>query len=169
MADSKEDIVNIPQEFSTALIDQNTRDLLAKSTFYRQVFGDEFVSNGFQQLGSQFFTLLDAQLSKNPDILANISATSGMYKPFDNGLEVKTQGLANARLGAEANNFRAGVSVPFVQGQDMTYRRMPAMYDVGYNTGLFGGNLDISGGIVPKEGNMPNTMYNIMARYTKKF
>jgi hypothetical protein len=160
---------NIPKEFSAATLNESTKDLLDKSNFYRQYFGNDFVSQGFNALGPQFFTLLDAEISRNPNILASLAATSGVYKPFEDGLEMRTQGLANARLGAEINNFRAGASLPFVQGQDMTYRRMPATYDVGYNTGLFGGNLDISGALTPKEGPMPQSMYNIMARYTKKF
>lgn len=160
---------NLPQQFADAYTPENARQLMEKSNYYRQILGDDFVSRGFQQLGPQFFSILDAEISRNPDILANISATSGVRQPFNNGMEQVIPGLVNARLGTEAGNFRAGVSVPFVQGQDMTYRRMPEMYDVGYKTGLFGGNLDISGGVAPKQGNMPDTMYNIMARYTKKF
>ena len=101
--------------------------------------------------------------------MASLAATSGMYQANDNGLEQAIPGLVDTRLGTEAGNFRAGASIPFVQGRDSTYRRGPAMYDVGYNTGLFGGNFDISGKIAPKEGTMPESMYNIMARYTKKF
>ena len=160
---------NLPQQFADAYTPTDARQLLEKSNYYRQVLGDEFVSRGFQELGPQFFSILDAEISRNPNILANIAATSGIRQPFDNGMEQVIPGLVNARLGTEAGNFRAGASVPFVQGRDATYRRGPAMYDVGYNTGLFGGNLDISGGVSPKEGYMPETMYNIMARYTKKF
>ena len=165
----KAEELNIPKEFSGATLNETAKDLLAKSNTYRQLFGDEFVSQGFQQLGPQFFTLLDAELSRNPNILANISATSGMYNPDVFAPQAAMPGMANARLGTELNNFRAGVSVPFVQGPDTTYRRMPMTYDVGYNTGLFGGNLDLSAGITPKEGYMPQTAYNIMARYNKTF
>ena len=165
----KQKQLNLPQQFADAYTPADARQLLEKSNYYRQVLGDEFVSRGFQQLGPQFFSILDAEISRNPNILANIAATSGVRQPFDNGMEQVIPGMANLRLGTEAGNFRAGASVPFVQGRDMTYRRAPAMYDVGYNTGLFGGNLDISGAVSPKEGYMPETMYNIMARYTKKF
>lgn len=165
----KQQNLNLPQQFGDAFTPENARQLMEKSNYYRQILGDDFVSRGFQQLGPQFFSILDAEISRNPEILANISATSGVRQPFNNGMEQVIPGLVNARLGTEAGNFRAGVSVPFVQGQDMTYRRMPEMYDVGYKTGLFGGNLDISGGVSPKQGSMPDTMYNIMARYTKKF
>jgi hypothetical protein len=168
MAD-KEPSFNIPQEFNTASLNDTAKDLLTKSNFYRQYFGDDFVSSGFRQMGPQFFSLLDAEVSRNPNILANISATSGMYKPDLMGQEPRMPGMVNARLGTEAGNFRAGASVPFVQGMDQAYRRMPTTYDVGYNTGLFGGNLDITGGITPKEGMMPRSMYNIMARYSKTF
>lgn len=161
--------LNIPKEFSGASLNETAKELLQKSNAYRQLFGDEFVSQGFQQLGPQFFTLLDAELSRNPNIMANISATSGMYNPDIMAQEAKMPGMVNARLGTELGNFRAGASVPFVQGMDTTYRRMPATYDVGYNTGLFGGNLDLSAGVTPKEGYMPQTMYNVMARYTKEF
>jgi len=161
--------VNLPQQFGDAFTPENARQLLEKSNYYRQILGDDFVSRGFQQLGPQFFSILDAEISRNPNIVANIAATSGIRQPFDNGMEQVIPSMANARLGTEIGNFRGGVSIPFVQGQDMTYRRMPEMYDVGYNTGLFGGNLDISGGVIPKQGYMPDTMYNIMARYTKKF
>ena len=169
MADKKQN-VNIPQQFSGASLPETAKELLAKSDFYRQLLGDAFVSQGFQQMGPQFFSILDAEISRNPNILANISATSGQYIPVSQtGLETPTTGMANARIGTEIGNFRAGASVPFIQGQDNVYRRMPAMYDAGYNTGLFGGNLDISGSVMPKEGYMPETMYNIMARYTKQF
>jgi hypothetical protein len=168
MADKQANL-NIPQEFNTASLNDTAKDLLNKSNFYRQYFGDDFISNGFQQMGPKFFSILDAEVSRNPDILANISATSGMYKPDIYNPQSTMPGMVNARLGTEAGNFRAGVSVPFVQGMDQTYRRMPTTYDVGYNTGLFGGNLDVTGGITPKEGMMPQSMYNIMARYTKQF
>jgi hypothetical protein len=168
MAD-KQNNLNIPQQFADAYTPDNARQLLEKSNYYRQILGDEFVSRGFQQLGPQFFSILDAEISRNPNILANVSATSGIRQPFDNGMEQVMPGMANARLGTEVGNFRAGVSVPFVQGQDTTYRRMPTTYDVGYNTGLFGGNLNVSGAVTPKEGYMPQSMYNIMARYTKQF
>lgn len=161
--------LNLPQQFANAYTPENAKQLMEKSNYYRQVLGDEFVSRGFQQLGPQFFSILDAEISRNPNILANIAATSGVRQPFDNGLEQVIPGLVNARLGTEVGNFRAGASVPFIQGPDTTYRRGPAMYDVGYKTGLFGGNFDISGAVSPKEGYMPETMYNIMARYTKKF
>ena len=165
----KQQNLNLSQQFADAYTPENTRQLMEKSNYYRQILGDDFVSRGFQQLGPQFFSILDAEISRNPDILANISATSGVRQPFNNGMEQVIPGLVNARLGTEAGNFRAGVSVPFVQGYDTKYRQAPTMYDVGYNTGLFGGNLDVSGGVVPKQGYMPDTMYNIMARYTKKF
>ena len=168
MAD-KRDNLNLPQQFADASSPENARQLLEKSNYYRQILGDEFVSRGFQQLGPQFFSILDAEISRNPNILANLSATSGQRSPNSQYGEFDMPGMANARLGAEAGNFRAGVSVPFVQGQDTTYRRMPASYDVGYNTGLFGGNLDLTAGVTPKEGYMPQTMYNIMARYNKSF
>ena len=160
---------NLPQQFATSYTPSSATDLLEKSNYYRQVLGDAFVSRGFQQLGPQFFTILDAELSRNPNLLASIAATSGLQQPFDNGMEQAMPGMVDARLGTEIGNFRAGTSMPFVQGRDTTYRRGPAMYDVGYTTGLFGGNFDISGKLVPKEGTMPESMYNIMARYTKKF
>jgi hypothetical protein len=168
MADKQENF-NIPQQFADAYTPENARQLMEKSNYYRQILGDDFVSRGFQQLGPQFFTILDTEISRNPNILANLSASSGMRSPNFKYGEPDMPGMANARVGTNIDNFRAGVSVPFIQGQDTTYRRMPATYDVGYNTGLFGGNLDVSGGVTPKEGYMPQTMYNLIARYTKKF
>ena len=152
---------------------ERAQETIEREQFYRNYFGNEFMSSGFQSMGPQFLKLLDAEVKNNPQLQAQLQSTSGIYKPFDNGLETRLQGLTIPRVGAQApvsgGTVSGGVTVPFFQGRDMTYRRMPAIYDVGYQTGLFGGDLNLRAGVAPKEGLMPETMYNIMARYTKKF
>jgi hypothetical protein len=69
-----------------------------------------------------------------------------------------------ARGGYQGDNLRAGASGVMVRMPDGTVQMMPGGIDAGYNTDLGnGGNLDIGGMYGPRG------MFNVNARYTKKF
>lgn len=69
-----------------------------------------------------------------------------------------------ARGGYQGDNLRAGVNGVMVRMPDGTVKMMPAGIDAGYNTDLGnGGNLDIGGMYGPRG------MFNVNARYSKKF
>ena len=151
-------------------IQQMAREFSQKNAYYRRILGDSIIDNGIQQYGPQFFTLLEQQLSQNPNIALSVQGSSGNFIPAQNGMDVmNTPAALNARLGMEQNGVRGGVSTMLVRMPDGSVRPMPKAYDVGYNTNAFGGNIDIGGTVVPKDGQMPKTMYNIQARYNKQF
>jgi hypothetical protein len=69
-----------------------------------------------------------------------------------------------ARGGYQGDNLRAGASGVMVRMPDGTVQMMPGGIDAGYNTDLGnGGNLDIGGMYGPRG------MFNVNARYIKKF
>lgn len=69
-----------------------------------------------------------------------------------------------ARGGYQGDNLRAGVNGVMVRMPDGTIKMMPGGIDAGYNTDLGnGGNFDIGGMYGPRG------MFNVNARYTKKF
>ena len=69
-----------------------------------------------------------------------------------------------ARGGYQGDNLRAGASGVMVRMPDGSMQMMPGGIDAGYNTDLGnGGNLDIGGMYGPRG------MFNVNARYTKKF
>lgn len=69
-----------------------------------------------------------------------------------------------ARGGYQGDNLRAGASGVMVRMPDGTIKMMPGGIDAGYNTDLGnGGNFDIGGTYSPRG------MFNVNARYTKKF
>lgn len=68
-----------------------------------------------------------------------------------------------ARGGYQGDNLRAGASGVMVRMPDGTVKMMPGL-DAGFNTNLGnGGNLDIGGMYGPRG------MFNVNARYSKKF
>lgn len=151
-------------------IQQMAREYAQKNQYFRQLLGDNIIDQGMQQYGPEFFTLLEQQISQNPDIALRLQGTSGQQMPTQLGLNpMNTPAMFNARLGAEQEGLRGGVSTMLVQMPDGSYKQMPRMYDAGYNTNAMGGNVDIGANFVPKEGQMPKSMYNIQARYNKKF
>lgn len=151
-------------------IQQLAREFSQKDNYFRQLLGDDIVDRGMNQYGPQFFTLLEQQISQNPNLTASLQGTSGQLAPSQLGMPVMNMPTAfNARLGAEQDGLRGGVSTMLVKMPDGSFKQLPRTYDVGYNTDVLGGNLDIGGAVVPKDGQMPKTMYNIQARYNKKF
>jgi hypothetical protein len=151
-------------------IQQMAREFAQKNAYFRQVLGDDIIDQGMQQYGPQFFTLLEQQLSQNPNITAALQGNSGQFMPMQNGLgPMNNPAMLNARLGVESDNLRAGINNVVVRMPDGSLKQMPRAYDAGYNTNVLGGNLDVGGSVVPKDGQMPKTMYNLQARFNKKF
>ena len=154
-------------------------DLLQKQKFYSDLFGAEFVNKGVNQYGSGFLNVLQREVANNPNILQGILGTARQFVPFANsGQFIPEQGVMNKgivnvkavpRVNTDVGQFRAGAGKTYVQLPDGRYIETPTMYEAGYRTGLFGGNLDIQGNLIPKSGQMPESVYNIMARYTKPF
>lgn len=154
-------------------------DLLQKQKFYSELFGADFVNKGINQYGSGFLNVLQREVAANPNILTGILGTAQQFVPFANsGQFIPEQGVMNKgivnvkavpRANTDVGQFRAGAGKTYVQLPDGRYIETPAMYEAGYRTGLFGGNLDIQGNLIPKSGQMPQSVYNIMARYTKPF
>ena len=69
-----------------------------------------------------------------------------------------------ARGGYQGDNLRAGAAGVMVRMPDGTVQMMPAGIDAGYNTDLGnGGNFDVGGMYGPRG------MFNVNARYSKKF
>jgi hypothetical protein len=160
----------VMQEQQPDVVSQLAKEFAQKNAYFRQVLGDEIIDRGMQQYGPQFFTLLEQQLSQNPNIGVQLQGTSGQMMPVPLGAEpMISPTMLNARLGMEQDGLRGGVSNLLVKMPDGSFKSMPRMYDVGYNTNVLGGNLDVGAGYVPKDGQMPKSMYNINARYTKKF
>lgn len=151
-------------------IQQLAREFVQKNNYFRQVLGDEIIDRGMAQYGPQFFTLLEQQFSQNPDIALRLQGTSGQQMPTQLGLDpMNMPAMLNARLGVEQDGLRGGASTMMVKMPDGSFKQMPRMYDVGYNTNALGGNVDIGANYIPKDGQMPKAMYNIQARYNKKF
>jgi hypothetical protein len=151
-------------------IQQMAREFSQKNQYFRQLLGDNIIDQGMQQYGPEFFTLLEQQISQNPNLTATLQGSTGQFMPMQNGMQsMNMPAMLNARLGADQEGLRGGVSTMLVQMPDGSYKQMPRMYDAGYNTNAMGGNIDIGANFVPKDGQMPKSMYNIQARYNKKF
>lgn len=147
---------------------QLAQEYKTKDSYYRNLLGNDFVEEGLRDYGPQFFTLVEQELQKNPNIVASLHGSSGNFILPQNGLAAGVTPVAlNARLGIEQNGLRGGVSTGIAKTPS-SYMQMPTMYDVGYNTNLFGGNLDIGAGYSPKT-NISPTSYNIQAMYKKQF
>ena len=151
-------------------VQQMAREFSQKNQYFRQLLGDNIIDQGMQQYGPEFFTLLEKQISQNPNLTATLQGSTGQFMPMQNGMQAMNMpAMLNARLGADQEGLRGGVSTMLVQMPDGSYKQMPRMYDAGYNTNAMGGNVDIGANFVPKDGQMPKSMYNIQARYNKKF
>ena len=161
----------VMQEQQPDIVSQLAKEYAQKNSYFRQVLGDDIIDRGMQQYGPQFFTLLEQQFSQNPEIALRLQGTSGQMMPTTPvGLDpIITPAMLNARLGIEQDGIRGGVSNMLVKMPDGSFKSMPRMYDVGYNTNVLGGNLDVGASYAPKDGQMPKPMYNIQARYNKKF
>ena len=174
MADNNnQGLFNIPSLTQQQVdpIAQMAREFSQKDAYYRQVLGDQIIDQGLGAYGPQFFTLLEQQLSTNPNVSLAVQGKSGQFMPTQqtNLQAMNSPAMLNARLGVEQNGLRGGLNTVLVQMPDGSIKQMPRMYDVGYNTDVLGGNLDVGAGYVPKEGQMPKSMYNIQARYKKSF
>jgi hypothetical protein len=161
---------SVTNEQDPNFVSQIAKEFAEKDSYFRQVLGDDIINQGMQQYGFDFFKLLDQQLIQNPNINLQVQGNSGQLAPSQLGLnQMSSPAMVNARLGIEQDGLRAGVNNVLVQMPDGSIKSMPKMYDAGYNTNLLGGVLDIGAGYVPKDEKIPKSMYNINARYTKKF
>lgn len=162
--------------FQTSLLNTNNdyisalaKEFAQKDAYYRQVLGDVIVDNGMATYGPQFFTLIEQQLSQNPNITASLQGNSGQLQNQLGVGPVNTPAMVNARLGIENNSLRGGVNMAVVRMPNGSYMQIPRTYDVGYNSNALGGNVDIGATYTPKTEQMPKAMYGVQARYTKQF
>lgn len=87
----------------------------------------------------------------------NVQLPNGQVAPF-------MPEMMQGRMGYQGDNLRAGVNGVMVRMPDGSVQMMPGGIDAGYNTDLGNGsNLDIGGMYGPRG------MFNVNARYTKKF
>ena len=87
----------------------------------------------------------------------NVQLPNGQIVPF-------MPEMMQGRMGYQGDNLRAGASGVMVRMPDGTIKMMPGGVDAGYNTDLGNGsNLDIGGMYGPRG------MFNVNARYSKKF
>jgi hypothetical protein len=87
----------------------------------------------------------------------NVQLPNGQVAPF-------MPEMMQGRMGYQGDNLRAGVNGVMVRMPDGSVQMMPSGIDAGYNTDLGnGGNLDIGGMYGPRG------MFNVNARYSKKF
>ena len=87
----------------------------------------------------------------------NMQLPNGQVAPF-------MPEMMQGRMGYQNDNLRAGASGMMVRMPDGTVKMMPVGLDAGYNTDLGnGGNFDIGGMYGPRG------MFNVNARYSKKF
>ena len=110
-------------------------------------------------------TMMGEQPSRQSPFQGMVQGTSGGYNmPMPNGQIAEfTPDTLMARGGYQGDNLRAGASGVMVRMPDGTIQMMPGL-DAGFNTNLGnGGNLDIGGMYGPRG------MFNVNARYTKKF
>jgi hypothetical protein len=167
------------QNYTVSDSQLTANDLLQKQKFYSELFGADFVNKGLNQYGSGFLNVLQREVAANPSILTSLLGTVAQAVPFANsGQFLPEQGIMNRgavnvkavpQVDTNIGQFRAGAGKTYIQLPDGRYIETPTMYEAGYRTGLFGGNLDIQGNLIPKSGQMPQSVYNIMARYTKPF
>ena len=87
----------------------------------------------------------------------NVQLPNGQIAPF-------MPEMMQGRMGYQGDNLRAGVNGVMVRMPDGTIKMMPGGVDAGYNADLNNGsNLDIGGMYGPRG------MFNVNARYSKKF
>jgi len=87
----------------------------------------------------------------------NVQLPNGQIAPF-------MPEMMQGRMGYQGDNLRAGASGVMVRMPDGTIKMMPGGIDAGYNADLGNNsNLDIGGMYGPRG------MFNVNARYTKKF
>ena len=142
--------------------------MLAKQRYLQAILGNVAPVGSQQRAAMPFF---DRQTSSDPNFSARFSAPTAQ---FVEGIGFETPPPSvQGRLGIEGDVFngqlRAGAQTMAVQMPDGTIRMMPRNFDIGYKTPLMGGQLDVGGNVTPKEGFMPQTMYGVQARFSKKF
>ena len=111
-------------------------------------------------------TMMDEQPSRQSPFQGMVRGNSGGYNvQLPNGQIVPFMPeMLMARGGYQGDNIRAGASGQMVRMPDGTIKMMPGGVDVGYNADLGNNsNLDIGGMYGPRG------MFNVNARYTKKF
>ena len=111
-------------------------------------------------------TMMGEQPSRQSPFQGMVMGNSGGYNvQLPNGQTVPFMPeTLMARGGYQGDNLRAGVNGVMVRMPDGSVQMMPGGIDAGYNTDLGNGsNLDIGGMYGPRG------MFNVNARYTKKF
>lgn len=114
-----------------------------------------------QQGGGQYATP-DRQMPFQASLMGNsggynVQLPNGQIAPF-------MPEMMQGRMGYQGDNLRAGASGVMVRMPDGTIKMMPGGIDAGYNADLGNNsNLDIGGMYGPRG------MFNVNARYTKKF
>ena len=114
-----------------------------------------------QQAGGQY-----AMPDRQSPFQASLMGNSGGYNmQLPNGQIAEfTPETLMARGGYQGDNLRAGVNGVMVRMPDGTVKMMPGGIDAGYNADLGNNsNLDIGGMYGPRG------MFNVNARYSKKF
>jgi hypothetical protein len=142
--------------------------MLAKQRYLQAILGNVNPAGSEQRATMPFF---DSQTTSDPRFSARFSSPMAQ---FVEGMGYQTPPPSvQGRLGVEGDVFggqlRAGAQTMAVQFPDGTIRMMPRSFDAGYRTPFMGGELDVGGNIMPKEGFMPQTMYGVQARFNKKF
>jgi len=118
--------------------------------------------------GEDFMTrqaMMGEQPSRQSPFQGMVMGNSGgSMTDIPNAYPMMTPAMLMSRAGYQGDNLRAGASGVMVRMPDGTIKMMPGGIDAGYNTDLGnGGNLDIGGMYAPRG------MFNVNARYTKKF
>jgi hypothetical protein len=111
-------------------------------------------------------TMMGEQPSRQSPFQGMVMGNSGGYNvQLPNGQTVPFMPeTLMARGGYQGDNLRAGVNGVMVRMPDGTIKMMPGGIDAGYNADLGNGsNLDIGGMYGPRG------MFNVNARYSKKF
>jgi len=117
-----------------------------------------------QMMGRQ--TMMGEQPSRQSPFQGMVMGGSGGYNmKLPNGQTAAFMPeTLMARAGYQGDNLRAGASGVMVRMPDGTVQMMPGGIDAGYNADLGNnGNFDIGGTYGPRG------MFNVNARYTKKF
>jgi hypothetical protein len=131
----------------------------------RKLFALEDNSGDMGNMGGRQL-MMGEQPSRQSPFQGMVMGNSGGYNvQLPNGQTVPFMPEAlMARGGYQGDNLRAGASGVMVRMPDGTVKMMPGGLDAGYNADLGnGGNFDIGGTYSPRG------MFNVNARYTKKF
>jgi hypothetical protein len=111
-------------------------------------------------------TMMGEQPSRQSPFQGMVMGNSGGYNvQLPNGQTVPFMPeMMQGRMGYQGDNLRAGVNGVMVRMPDGSVQMMPGGIDAGYNADLGNNsNLDIGGMYGPRG------MFNVNARYTKKF